>query len=285
MNFAWTIVVLVIFLAISWRFLGSYMVSVYEGRVRWLALVERPIYRVIGVDPESEQSWQRYATSVILFSAAALLISYLIFRIQGHLPFNPQHLADVTPALSWNTAVSFVTNTNWQAYSGETTMSYLSQMGALAVQNFLSAAVGIAVAVALIRGLSRRGSQDDRQLLGRPGPRHHLRPAAHRVRGRHHLHRPGRPADPGRPGARARRPQRRAAGHPARPGRLPGGHQAAGHERRRVLQRQRREPVREPDRADQLPVDRAHPVHPGRRSPTPSARWSAACGRAWPSSP
>jgi K+-transporting ATPase ATPase A chain len=159
MNFAWTIGVLVIFLAISWRFLGSYMVSVYEGRVRWLALAERPIYRVIGVDPESEQSWQRYATSVILFSAAAVLISYLIFRIQGHLPGNPQHLPDVTPALSWNTAVSFVTNTNWQAYSGETTMSYLSQMGALAVQNFLSAAVGIAVAVALIRGLSRRGSK------------------------------------------------------------------------------------------------------------------------------
>jgi potassium-transporting ATPase potassium-binding subunit len=159
MNFAWTIVVLVVALAIAWRFLGSYMVSVYEGRVRWLAVIERPIYRVIGVDPESEQSWQRYATSLILFSAGALLLSYLIFRIQAHLPLNPQHLADVTPALSWNTAVSFVTNTNWQAYSGETTMSYLSQMGALAVQNFLSAAAGIAVAVALIRGLSRRGSK------------------------------------------------------------------------------------------------------------------------------
>jgi potassium-transporting ATPase potassium-binding subunit len=94
-----------------------------------------------------------------MFSAVALLISYLFFRLQGHLPLNPQHLADVTPALSWNTSVSFVTNTNWQAYSGETTMSYLSQMGALAVQNFLSAAVGIAVAVALIRGLARRGSK------------------------------------------------------------------------------------------------------------------------------
>src|SRR5580698_8335839 len=159
MNFAWTIVVLVVFLAIAWRFLGSYMVSVYEGRVRWLALVERPIYRVIGVDPESEQSWQRYAASVIVFSAVAILISYLFFRLQGHLPLNPQHLADVTPALSWNTAVSFVTNTNWQAYSGESTMSYLSQMGALAVQNFVSAAVGIAVAVALIRGFQRKGSK------------------------------------------------------------------------------------------------------------------------------
>jgi K+-transporting ATPase ATPase A chain len=111
------------------------------------------------VDPENEQSWQRYGASVIVFSAVALLISYGIFRLQGHLPLNPQHLPDVGPALSWNTAVSFLTNTNWQAYSGETTMSYLSQMGALAVQNFLSAAVGMAVAVALIRGFSRRGSK------------------------------------------------------------------------------------------------------------------------------
>jgi K+-transporting ATPase ATPase A chain len=96
---------------------------------------------------------------MIVFSGVAIGASYLIFRLQGHLPFNPQHLPGVTPALAWNTAVSFVTNTNWQAYSGETTMSDLSQMGALAVQNFLSAAVGIAVAVALIRGFSRKRSK------------------------------------------------------------------------------------------------------------------------------
>jgi potassium-transporting ATPase potassium-binding subunit len=159
MSFAWTIVALVVVLAIAWRFLGSYMAAVFEGRVRWLAFVERPIYRACGVDPDNEQSWQRYSVSLVLFSAVALLLSYGIFRLQGHLPFNPQHLPGVAPALSWNTAVSFVTNTNWQAYSGETTMSYLSQMGALAVQNFLSAAVGIAVAVALIRGFARRGSK------------------------------------------------------------------------------------------------------------------------------
>src|ERR1700729_595256 len=158
MTFTWTIVALVVLLAIAWRFLGSYMAAVYEGRVRWLSFVERPIYRVCGVDPANEQSWQRYGTSLIIFSAVALGVTYLIFRLQGVLPFNPQHLPAVPPALAWNTSVSFVTNTNWQAYSGETTMSYLSQMGALAVQNFLSAAVGIAVAVALIRGLSRRGS-------------------------------------------------------------------------------------------------------------------------------
>src|SRR5580692_8175382 len=159
MTFTWTIVALVVVLAIAWRFLGSYMAAVYEGRVRWLSFVERPIYRVCGVDPENEQSWQRYGTSLIIFSAVALGVTYLIFRLQGVLPFNPQHLAAVPPALAWNTSVSFVTNTNWQAYSGETTMSYLSQMGALAVQNFLSAAVGVAVAIALIRGFARKGSK------------------------------------------------------------------------------------------------------------------------------
>jgi K+-transporting ATPase ATPase A chain len=159
MSFAWTIVALVAVLAIAWRFLGSYMEAVFEGRVRWLSLVERPVYKIIGVDPESEQNWKRYAASLIGFSGMALLVTYVIFRLQGVLPFNPQHLPAVTPALAWNTAVSFVTNTNWQAYSGETTMSYLSQMGSLAVQNFVSAAVGIAVAIALIRGFSRRSSK------------------------------------------------------------------------------------------------------------------------------
>jgi K+-transporting ATPase ATPase A chain len=159
MTFTWTIVALVVLLAVAWRFLGSYMAAVYEGRARWLSLVERPVYRVCGVDPAAEQSWQRYGTSLILFSAVALGLTYLIFRLQGTLPFNPQHLPAVPPALAWNTSVSFVTNTNWQAYSGETTMSYLSQMGALAVQNFLSAAVGIAVAIALVRGFARKGSK------------------------------------------------------------------------------------------------------------------------------
>jgi K+-transporting ATPase ATPase A chain len=159
MTFTWTIVALVVLLAIAWRFLGSYMAAVYEGRVRWLSFIERPIYRACGVDPANEQSWQRYGTSLIIFSAVALGVTYLIFRLQGALPFNPQHLPAVPPALAWNTSVSFVTNTNWQAYSGETTMSYLSQMGALAVQNFLSAAVGVAVAIALIRGFARKGSK------------------------------------------------------------------------------------------------------------------------------
>jgi potassium-transporting ATPase potassium-binding subunit len=159
MGFAWTIVALVIVLLIAWRFLGAYMAAVLAGRVKWLRFLERPLYRMIGVDPEGEQTWQRYGTSLIIFSAVALGVTYAMFRLQEYLPFNPQHLPAVPPALSWNTSVSFVTNTNWQAYSGETTMSYLSQMGALAVQNFASAAVGIAVAVALIRGFCRRGAK------------------------------------------------------------------------------------------------------------------------------
>ena len=106
MDFTWTIVALVVVMAIAWRFLGSYMVSVYEGRTRWLSIVERPVYRIIGVDPEREQSWQRYGASVIAFSGVALLVTYGIVRLQGSLPFNPQHLSGVTPALSWNTSTS-----------------------------------------------------------------------------------------------------------------------------------------------------------------------------------
>lgn len=158
MTFAWTILVMVVVLGLCWRFLGSYLVSVYDGRSRWLAWIERPIYRALRVDPKAEQSWQRYAASLVIFSGVALLITYGMFRLQGHLPLNPQHLGAVRSDTAWNTSVSFVTNTNWQSYSGETTMSYLSQMGALAVQNFLSAAVGMAVAIALVRGFARKGA-------------------------------------------------------------------------------------------------------------------------------
>ena len=158
MSFAWTIVALVVVLGLAWRFLGSYMAAVFEGRVSWLAWLERPIYRTLGVNPDAEQSWQRYAGALIVFSGVAILFTYVIQRIQGSLPWNPEHLGAVAPGLSWNTAVSFVTNTNWQNYAGESTMSYLSQMTALTVQQFVSAAVGIAVAIALIRGFARKGS-------------------------------------------------------------------------------------------------------------------------------
>ena len=158
MHFALTLLLLAAVLALSWRYLGSYLEAVYSGRVRWLSGAERVAYRLLGVDPGREQRWREYAVSLVLFSGASLLFTYALLRLQGQLPLNPQHLRAASPLLSWNTAVSFLTNTNWQNYAGETTMSYLSQMAALTVQQFTSAAVGMAVAIALVRGFSRAGA-------------------------------------------------------------------------------------------------------------------------------
>ena len=158
MQFFWTLVALVVVLGLAWRFLGSYMAAVFEGRVHWLGFIERPVYWALGTSPEQEQSWKRYAGSLVVFYDVSILITYLIFRTQGSLPLNPQHLVAVSPALSWNTATSFVTNTNWQNYDGESTMTYMSQMAALTVQQFVSMAVGVAVAIALVRGFARRNS-------------------------------------------------------------------------------------------------------------------------------
>jgi potassium-transporting ATPase potassium-binding subunit len=154
----WTIVTLVIALGLTWRYLGSYMAGVFENRVHFLGWVERPVYRLLGTSTEQEQTWTRYAGSMIIFSAVSIAFTYVIIRIQGSLPLNPQHFGAVPGALSFNTASSFVTNTNWQNYGGEETMSYFSQMGALTVQQFVSPAVGIAVAIVLVRGFSRRNS-------------------------------------------------------------------------------------------------------------------------------
>ncbi len=158
MHFALTLLLLAAALALSWRYLGSYLEAVYSGRVRWLSWAERVVYRLLGVDPGREQRWREYAVSLVVFSGVSLIVTYGLLRLQGQLPLNPQHLRAASPLLSWNTAVSFVTNTNWQNYAGETTMSYLSQMAALTVQQFTSAAVGMAVAIALVRGLSRAGA-------------------------------------------------------------------------------------------------------------------------------
>ena len=157
MGFFWTIVVLVVALAVAWRYLGAYMVAVYEGRVHFFGFLERPIYRALGTSPEKEQNWKRYGASMIIFTGVSLLVTYALLRIQGHIGlFNPQHLSAVPSPLAFNTDISFITNTNWQNYGGETTMSYFSQIGALTVQQFMSAAVGMAVAVALIRGFARK---------------------------------------------------------------------------------------------------------------------------------
>jgi K+-transporting ATPase ATPase A chain len=158
MGFFFTIVTLIIALGLTWRYLGSYMAAVFDGRLHFLGWVERPIYRALGTSPEQEQTWKRYAGSLVIFSAISIGVTYLLIRIQGSLPLNPQHLGAVGPALSFNTASSFVTNTNWQNYGGETTMSYFSQIGALTVQQFVSPAVGIAVAIAFVRGFQRRNS-------------------------------------------------------------------------------------------------------------------------------
>jgi len=158
MGLTWTIITLVIALGLTWRYLGSYMAAVFDGRVHFLGWAERPVYRLLRTSPEQEQNWKRYAGAMIIFSAVSLVFTYVIIRIQGSLPLNPQHLGAVPQALSFNTAASFVTNTNWQNYGGETTMSYFSQMGALTVQQFVTPAVGIAAAMVLVRGFTRRKS-------------------------------------------------------------------------------------------------------------------------------
>jgi len=158
MGFTWTIITLVIALGLAWRYLGSYMAAVFDGRVHYLRWAERPVYRLLGTSSDQEQGWTRYAGAMVIFSAVSIAFTYVIIRIQGSLPLNPQHLGAVPQALSFNTAASFVTNTNWQNYGGESTMSYFSQIGALTVQQFVTPAVGIAVALVLIRGLARKNS-------------------------------------------------------------------------------------------------------------------------------
>jgi K+-transporting ATPase ATPase A chain len=142
--------------------LGIFMVRVFEREKTFLdpllRPIERLIYRLCGVDETQEMRWTEYGTAMLLFSGASLILLYFVERMQQWLPLNPQKFANVAPDLAWNTAVSFSTNTNWQAYVPETTMSYLTQMAGLAYHNFASAAIGIALAIALIRGIARRES-------------------------------------------------------------------------------------------------------------------------------
>ncbi len=144
--------------------LGLYLVQVLDARGRtWLDPVVRPVerltYRLCGINPANEQGWIGYTFALLAFSLVGLLFTYFILRFQDHLPLNPQGLPGLTPHLAFNTAASFTTNTNWQSYSGESTMSYFSQMVALTIHNFTSAAVGIAIAAALVRGIARQTAQ------------------------------------------------------------------------------------------------------------------------------
>jgi K+-transporting ATPase ATPase A chain len=142
--------------------LGIYIANVMEGRswaIRFGGPLETLIYRLCGVRKDEEMGWLQYALALLLFNGLGVLAVYALQRLQFWLPLNPQQMANVGPDSAFNTAISFVTNTNWQGYGGETTMSYLTQMFALTVQNFLSAATGIAVVIALIRGFARHTAQ------------------------------------------------------------------------------------------------------------------------------
>jgi K+-transporting ATPase ATPase A chain len=139
--------------------LGIYMVRVYDGSMGWLRAIERPIYRICGVDPNEDQHWTRYAGGMLLFSLASMLLTYVALRLQAILPLNPANLPAVPDRQAFETAASFTTNTNWQSYSGETTMSYFSQMTQLTFHNFTSAAAGMAVVIGLIRGIARQGNE------------------------------------------------------------------------------------------------------------------------------
>src|ERR1700722_2719644 len=154
------IIVFIVVLTALTPLLGGYMARVYQGRRVMLSPLVRPLehllYRVLRVDPSEEQDWKAYARSVLLFSLGSWLVLYVVLRTQAIQPFNPQGFASGPWDLSFNTAASFVSNTSWQYYAGETTLSYLSQMGGITVASFTSMAVGMAVAVALIRGLARR---------------------------------------------------------------------------------------------------------------------------------
>jgi len=153
---------LLVILAVT-KPLGIFMARVFSGEKTFLdpALrpIERGLYRLTGVDEKREMRWTEYTIAMLFFSGVSMLLLYVIERVQQWLPWNPQHLAAVAPDLAFNTAASFTTNTNWQAYVPETTISYFTQMAGLAYHNFMSAAVGIAIAIALVRGIARRESE------------------------------------------------------------------------------------------------------------------------------
>ena len=220
-----------------------------------LGPLERGFYRAAGVDGRSEQHWVTYGLAMLAFNAAGFFLLYALMRLQQFLPLNPQGMPAASAHLSFNTAVSFVTNTNWQSYGGESTLGYLVQMAGLTVQNFVSAATGIVLAVALVRGFTRTSAATIGNFWADlvrctlyvllplcivlalfyvwQGVPQNLDPYVER----HHARR--RPADD-RPG----------------PGGLAAGDQDAGHQRRRLLQRQLGAPLREPDAAQQFRRDR-----------------------------
>jgi potassium-transporting ATPase potassium-binding subunit len=156
------IAVFLFLIALTVRPLGGYMAWVFTGQhtsIRFLEVFERIFFRVTCVDPSKEQNWLNYAVALLIFNLTGMVLLFAILILQGAMPLNPQHLGPMAPDLALNTAVSFVTNTSWQAYAGETTLSDLSQMAGITVQSFLSAATGMAVAIAMVRGFARHGGE------------------------------------------------------------------------------------------------------------------------------
>ena len=255
--------------------LGHFMARVMSGEQTWLSRLGRPLeralYRFAGVAEDDEMTWTRYATALLVFSAACFAVVYLLQRLQGFLPANPAQFGAVSPALAFNTAVSFATNTNWQAYGGETTHE-LPHPGARPGSAELRFSGGWHR-----RGggadarLCPRGEGNNRQFLGRPDPFHAIHTAPARAGVGPAARFAGRGADvAGLSGRRAGRAppnlghdRRHATDHRGRPSRQPDRHQAAGHQWWRLLQRQLRPSVREPDACLQLPGDARHPAHPG----------------------
>jgi hypothetical protein len=226
------LVTVVVVVAIVAPPLGKYLAAVYgfgpAPGDRFFVPVERALFRVLRVDADRGQPWTSYATSLLVFSAVSTVWLFALLRLQAVLPFNPTAVPSVPPALAFNTAVSFVTGTNWQAYAGESTMSHFSQMAGLVVAQFTAAAVGMSVALALVRGILHAPSSQvsGSQLPGNEG-------------------RPGESADD----------RRGRAGRPGRNGCDPGGPEDARHQRRRVLQRRIGSSVRESKRALQLSLN------------------------------
>ena len=268
--------------------LSKFIANVYAGERNFLSPVigpvERGFYRLAGVDPAREQDWFGYTLAMLAFSVAGFLVLYGVQRLQGVLPLNPRGLDAVPPDLAFNTAISFITNTNWQNYAGETTMSHLTQMLGLTVHNFVSAATGLAMAFALVRGFARSSATTvgnfwadlTRITL------YLLLPGA--IVGALVLVALGVPQTLAGSidattleGAEANDFDR-ADGEP-------GNHQGAWHQRRRLLQRQFRPSVREPQRLDEPHRDLGNPSHSGRVSPgvwTHRRRLAARAGRFLP---
>jgi K+-transporting ATPase ATPase A chain len=151
---------LAVLFLLAWP-LGNWLSKIAQGQLpRWTKAVERPLFKCAGIRADGESNWRQYTLALLLFNALGIVAVFTLQRFQAFLPLNPQAFPAVEVGSALNTAISFVTNTNWQGYAGEATMSYLTQMLALTVQNFFSAATGIAVVFALIRGLARKSSAD-----------------------------------------------------------------------------------------------------------------------------